>query len=75
MLPLRSRKRSREGGEIVCCLVERDLKRLMLGSEVAAATVVPAAMQCAKVKEIRTERSSRCSPLTAADCLCLVVCV
>lgn len=43
----------------------------MRSSEVAAAAaaVVPAAMQCAKVKGIRTERSSYCSTLTAADCL------
>lgn len=36
--------------------VECDLEHFMLGSGVAAATVVPAAMQCAKVKGIRTER-------------------
>lgn len=54
---------------MIRCPVVCDLKRFIVGSDVAAATVVPTAMQCAKVKWIRTERSSCCSLLTAADCL------
>lgn len=47
----------------------------MLSSEVAAgaaAAVVPVAMDCAKVKEIRTECWSHCFARTSADCLCQV---